>query len=76
MKYLNFESSACLLVFLGLASEVSASSWICQKGELTREVVVFYQSVLFQVKRECFAACIMGVKKYAELLRAEGSRTH
>lgn len=42
MKYLNFESSACLLVFLGLASEVSASSWICQKGELTREVVVFY----------------------------------
>jgi hypothetical protein len=32
----------CLLVFLGLAAEVSADSWICRKGELTREVVVFY----------------------------------
>jgi len=32
----------CLLVFLGLASEVSASSWTCQKAELTRQVVVFY----------------------------------
>ena len=32
----------CLLVFLGLASEVSASTWTCQKAELTRQVVVFY----------------------------------
>ena len=32
----------CLLVFLGLVSEVSASTWTCQKDELTRQVVVFY----------------------------------
>ena len=42
MKYLNFSSTVLLLVFSGLASEVSADSWICQKDELTREVVVFY----------------------------------
>jgi len=42
MKYLDFRSSVCLLVFLGLASELSASSWTCQKADLTREVVVFY----------------------------------
>ena len=42
MKYLNFGTPVYLLVFLGLASEVSASSWICQSGKLTREVVVFY----------------------------------
>jgi hypothetical protein len=42
MKYLNFGSSVCLLVFLGLASDVSASSWTCQTNEITREVVVFY----------------------------------
>ncbi len=42
MKYLNFGFPVCLLLFLGLASEVSASSWTCQKAELTRQVVVFY----------------------------------
>lgn len=42
MKYLNFRTSVSLLVFLGLASDVSSSSWICQKAEFTREVVVFY----------------------------------
>ena len=42
MKYLYFGSPMCLLVFLGLASKVSASLWTCQKAELTREVVVFY----------------------------------
>ena len=42
MKYLNFGSHLCLLVFLGLASDVSASSWTCQKAEFTREVVVSY----------------------------------
>ena len=42
MKYLNYRSSVCLLVFLGLASEVPASAWTCQKAELTRQVVVFY----------------------------------
>jgi hypothetical protein len=42
MKYLDIRSSVCLLVFLGLASEVSASSWMCQKTELTREVLIFY----------------------------------
>jgi len=42
MKYLSFVSPVCLLAFLGLASEVSASSWICRNGEFTREVVVSY----------------------------------
>ena len=42
MKYLKFESPVCLLVFLVLASDVSASSWTCQKAERTRQVVVFY----------------------------------
>jgi len=42
MKYVNFRSPVCLLVFLGLASQVSASSWTCHKAELTREVVIFY----------------------------------
>ncbi len=42
MKYMNFGPPVCLLVFLGLASEVSASSWTCQNAELTRQVVVFY----------------------------------
>jgi hypothetical protein len=42
MKYLNYQSPVCLLVFLGLVSEVSASSWTCQKAEITRQVVVVY----------------------------------
>jgi hypothetical protein len=42
MKYLNCGFPVCLLVFLGLASAVSANSWTCQRGELTRQVVVFY----------------------------------
>jgi hypothetical protein len=42
MKYRDFRSPVYLLVFLGLASEVFASSWTCQKAKLTREVVVFY----------------------------------
>ncbi len=42
MKYLDYTFPVCLLVFLGLASEVSASSWTCQSAELIREVVVFY----------------------------------
>jgi hypothetical protein len=42
MKYLGYTSPVFLLVCLGLASEVSASSWTCQNDGLTREVVVFY----------------------------------
>jgi len=43
MKYLDFRSPVCLLVFLGLASDVSAdSSWTCRGAGLTRNVVVFY----------------------------------
>jgi hypothetical protein len=43
MKYLDFRSPVCLLVFLGLASDVSAdSTWTCQRAGLTRHVVVFY----------------------------------
>jgi hypothetical protein len=43
MKYLNLGSLMCLLLVLETASEVSASTWTCQKAELTRQVVVFYQ---------------------------------
>jgi hypothetical protein len=42
MKYQNIGFPVCLLFFLGLASEVSASSWTCQQAELTRQVLVFY----------------------------------
>jgi len=42
MQYLKLVSPVCLLVLLGLACEVSASSWICHKAELTREVVIVY----------------------------------
>ena len=42
MKYLSFGSPMCMLVFLGLTSDVSASSWTCQKVEFTRQVIVFY----------------------------------
>jgi hypothetical protein len=42
MKYMNFVSTVCLLVFLVPASEVSASSWTCQYAKLTRQVIVFY----------------------------------
>jgi len=42
MKYLNYRSPVCLLVFLGLASDGYASSWSCQKAEITRQVVVYY----------------------------------
>ena len=56
MKYLIFRSPACLLVFLGLASEVSASSWTCQKAELTRQVVVFYPEVPARLPCKVFYA--------------------
>jgi len=42
MKHLNSGSTVCLLVFLGLASDVSADAWTCQNAELTRQVVVSY----------------------------------
>jgi hypothetical protein len=42
MKYLKFSSPVLLLVFLGLVSELSASTWTCQKAGLTREVIIFY----------------------------------
>jgi hypothetical protein len=42
MKYLNSGSLVCLLVSLGLASDVSAGTWTCQKGTITRQVVVYY----------------------------------
>ena len=42
MKYLSFGPPVFLLVFLVLASEVSASSSTCTKAELTRHVIVFY----------------------------------
>lgn len=42
LRYLHPGSPVWLLVFLGLASDVSAGSWTCHKAELTREVVIFY----------------------------------
>lgn len=42
VKSLGAGFSVCLLVLLGPASNVSASSWTCQKAGLTREVLVFY----------------------------------
>lgn len=42
MKYLQYRSLVCLLLFLGLICDVSANSWTCQKSELTREVLVYY----------------------------------
>jgi hypothetical protein len=42
MNHLKCGPPVCLLVILGLASEVSASSWTCRNAGVTREVVVFY----------------------------------
>ena len=56
MKYLNFGFPVCLLFFLGLAPEVSASSWTCQKAELTRQVVVFYPEAPARLPCEVFYA--------------------
>jgi len=42
MKYLNSGYPVCLLLILGLASEVSASTWSCQNGGITRQVIVYY----------------------------------
>jgi hypothetical protein len=54
MKYLNFGSPVCLLVFLGLASDVSANSWTCQRAELIRHVVVFYPQAPAQLPCKVF----------------------
>ena len=56
MKHLNYRSPVCLLVFLGLASEVYASSWTCKNGELTRQVVVFYPEAPAQLPCKVFYA--------------------
>jgi hypothetical protein len=56
MKYLNFGSPLCLLVFLGLASEVFAGSWTCQKDELTRQVVVIYPAAPARLPCKVFYA--------------------
>jgi hypothetical protein len=42
MKYQNFASPVCLLLFLGLASHASAGTWTCHIAKLTRQVIVFY----------------------------------
>ena len=42
MKHLNSGSAVCLLSFLALASEVSASSWTCQNAGVIRQVIVYY----------------------------------
>lgn len=34
------------------------------------------QSVLFQAEGKCYAPCVVGIKKYGELLRTQGSRVH
>jgi hypothetical protein len=56
MKYLNFQSTVCMLAFLGLASEVSASSWTCQKADNTRQVVVVYQEAPARLPCKVFYA--------------------
>jgi hypothetical protein len=56
MKYLKFGSYVCLLVFPGLASETSASSWTCQSAGATREVVVFYPEAPAQLPCKVFYA--------------------
>jgi len=56
MKCLNFGLSLCLLVFLGFASEVFASSWTCQKAEHTRQVVVFYPEAPVRLPCKVFYA--------------------
>jgi hypothetical protein len=54
MKCLVIRVPVCLLVFLGLAAEVSASSWTCQKDGLTRHVVVFYPEAPAQLPCKVF----------------------
>lgn len=56
MKYLNFGLPVCLLFLLGLAPEVSASSWTCQQGEFTRQVFVFYPEAPAQLPCKVFYA--------------------
>ncbi len=56
MKYLNFRSPVCLLVFLGLALEVSASTWTCQNDGITRQVVVFYPNAPSRLPCKVFYA--------------------
>jgi hypothetical protein len=42
VKSLKYGFRLCVLIFLGMASVASASSWSCQAARNTREVVVFY----------------------------------
>jgi hypothetical protein len=56
IKQVIFQSPVWLLVFLGLAAEVSASSWTCHKGQLIREVVVFYPEAPAPVPCKVFYA--------------------
>jgi hypothetical protein len=56
MKYLDFRFPLCLLAFLGLASEVSASSWTCKQAGLTRQVVVFYPEAPVRLPCKVFYA--------------------
>jgi hypothetical protein len=56
MKYLNFGFPVCLLFFLGLAPEVSASSWTCEQAGFTRQVFVFYPESPEQLPCKVFYA--------------------
>ena len=56
MKYLNSGPPVYLLVILGLASEVSASSWTCQQAEITREVIVSYPNAPARLPCKVFYA--------------------
>lgn len=42
MRHRDFSAWMCLLAFLGMVSESTASSWTCQNAKLTRHVTVFY----------------------------------
>jgi hypothetical protein len=56
MNTLNSGFPVCLLVILGLAPEVSASSWTCQKADLVRQVVVIYQKAPARLPCKVFYA--------------------
>lgn len=54
MKCLVSGVPLSLLVLLGLAAEVFASSWTCQQAGLTRHVVIFYPEAPAQLPCKVF----------------------
>jgi len=42
MRHRNLQPWMCLILLFGIVSESPASSWTCQKTDLTRQVTIFY----------------------------------